>query len=146
MSFWFSMALARTPAGVFRSGKTFLIYLKVLLLNTNPTNFKELTIAVGHWMVQLGIMWLPLDLWFECQINLAVLIILGNVQVTATLSLAAACSSAGVVVLYAKDLKICKSQINLPCNRFEISILFGFLTWLLISISSHVMFWILASV
>ncbi|XP_021620888.1 CASP-like protein 5B2 isoform X2 [Manihot esculenta] len=66
--------------------------------------------------------------------------------VTATLSLAAACSSAGVVVLYAKDLKICKSQINLPCNRFEISILFGFLTWLLISISSHVMFWILASV
>lgn len=146
MSFWFSMALARTPAGVFRSGKKFLIYLKVLLLNTNPTNFKELTIAVGHWMVQLGIMWLPLDLWFECQINLAVLIILGNVQVTATLSLAAACSSAGVVVLYAKDLKICKSQINLPCNRFEISILFGFLTWLLISISSHVMFWILASV
>ncbi|KAG8649362.1 CASP-like protein 5B2 isoform X1 [Manihot esculenta] len=67
-------------------------------------------------------------------------------KVTATLSLAAACSSAGVVVLYAKDLKICKSQINLPCNRFEISILFGFLTWLLISISSHVMFWILASV
>ncbi|KAJ8899929.1 hypothetical protein K2173_019634 [Erythroxylum novogranatense] len=66
--------------------------------------------------------------------------------VTALLSLAAACSSAGVVVLYARDLKFCKVQTNLPCNRYEISILMAFLTWLLIGVSSHVMLWILASV
>ncbi|KAJ9180669.1 hypothetical protein P3X46_008883 [Hevea brasiliensis] len=47
---------------------------------------------------------------------------------TAMLSLAAACSSAGVVVVYARDLNFCKSEPSLPCSRFEISILFGFLT------------------
>ncbi|KDP24559.1 hypothetical protein JCGZ_25123 [Jatropha curcas] len=66
--------------------------------------------------------------------------------VTAMLSLAAASSSAGILVLYARDLNFCKSQAYLPCNRFEISVLFAFLTWLLVSISSHVMFWILASI
>ncbi|KAJ4842228.1 hypothetical protein Tsubulata_047451 [Turnera subulata] len=66
--------------------------------------------------------------------------------VTAMLSLAAACSSAGVVVLYARDMTICRDHRAIPCSRFEISILLAFLTWLLIGISSHVMFWILASV
>ncbi|KAK2657792.1 hypothetical protein Ddye_010844 [Dipteronia dyeriana] len=68
--------------------------------------------------------------------------------VTAMLSLAAACSSAGVIVLYAKDLKFCKAQghDHLPCNRFEISVVLAFITWVFIAISSHMMFWILASV
>ncbi|KAL8517518.1 hypothetical protein ACS0TY_015678 [Phlomoides rotata] len=66
--------------------------------------------------------------------------------VTATLSLAAACSSAGIAVLYAKDLKYCKGPSHLPCDRFELSISLAFITWFLIAISSHVMFWILASV
>ncbi|EEF32523.1 CASP-like protein 5B2 [Ricinus communis] len=66
--------------------------------------------------------------------------------VTSMLSLAAACSSAGVVVLYARDLNFCKLESDLPCNKYEISILLAFLTWLLIGISSHVMFWILASI
>ncbi|KAI5682567.1 hypothetical protein M9H77_03795 [Catharanthus roseus] len=66
--------------------------------------------------------------------------------VTATLSLAAACSSAGIAVLYAKDLKFCKGQMQLPCSRFELSIVLAFISWFLIAISSHVMFWILASV
>ncbi|KAH9672492.1 CASP-like protein 5B2 [Citrus sinensis] len=39
--------------------------------------------------------------------------------VTAMLSLAAACSSAGVVVLYAKDLNFCMPQNNLACHSFE---------------------------
>ncbi|KAK8617206.1 hypothetical protein V6N13_080124 [Hibiscus sabdariffa] len=65
--------------------------------------------------------------------------------VTAMLSLAAACSSAGVIVLYAKDLDFCKPQNNLPCRQFEISIILAFITWLLIAMSSHVMIWILAS-
>ncbi|KAL8102321.1 CASP-like protein 5B2 [Apium graveolens] len=66
--------------------------------------------------------------------------------VTATLSLAAACSSAGVAVLYAKDLGFCKPHSNIPCARYDISIALAFTTWLLIAISSHVMFWILASI
>ncbi|XP_024965189.1 CASP-like protein 5B2, partial [Cynara cardunculus var. scolymus] len=66
--------------------------------------------------------------------------------VTATLSLAAACSSAGIVVLYARDLHFCNnSKMHLPCNRFEISIAMAFITWFFIAISSHVMFWLLAS-
>ncbi|KAI4338889.1 hypothetical protein MLD38_023896 [Melastoma candidum] len=66
--------------------------------------------------------------------------------VTATLSLAAACSSAGVIVLYARDLDICTVQSRLlPCAKFQIAVVLSFLTWVLTAISSHVMFWILAS-
>lgn len=72
--------------------------------------------------------------------------IVQNMQVTAMLSLAAACSSAGVVVLYAKDLNFCMPQNNLACHSFEVSVILAFITWLLIALSSHVMFWILASV
>ncbi|XP_028772983.1 CASP-like protein 5B2 [Neltuma alba] len=66
--------------------------------------------------------------------------------VTATLSLAAACSSAGIVVLYSKDLNFCKAQKNLPCRKYQISVAMAFITWVFTAISSHVMFWILASV
>lgn len=66
--------------------------------------------------------------------------------VTAMLSLAAACSSAGVIVLYSRDLNFCKEQGPLPCSRIEMSISLAFLTWFLIALSSHVMFWILASI
>ncbi|KAG4205121.1 hypothetical protein ERO13_A04G085000v2 [Gossypium hirsutum] len=65
--------------------------------------------------------------------------------VTAMLSLAAACSSAGIIVLYARDLEFCKAQSHIPCRQFEISIILAFITWLLIAMSSHVMLWILAS-
>ncbi|XP_076941114.1 CASP-like protein 5B2 [Bidens hawaiensis] len=66
--------------------------------------------------------------------------------VTATLSLAAACSSAGIVVLYARDLHFCTNpKMHLPCSRLEISIAMAFITWFFIAISSHVMFWLLAS-
>ncbi|GER55870.1 CASP-like protein At3g53850 [Striga asiatica] len=65
--------------------------------------------------------------------------------VTATLSLAAACSSAGIAILYAKDLKFCTGANHIPCRRFELSIALAFVTWFLIAMSSHVMFWILAS-
>uniref|UniRef100_A0A5B6ZDI9 CASP-like protein n=1 Tax=Davidia involucrata TaxID=16924 RepID=A0A5B6ZDI9_DAVIN len=66
--------------------------------------------------------------------------------VTATLSLAAACSSAGVAVLYARDLNFCKVQMHIPCSRYQLSIALAFATWFLIAVSSHVMVWILASV
>ncbi|KAB1224205.1 hypothetical protein CJ030_MR2G024390 [Morella rubra] len=63
--------------------------------------------------------------------------------VTATLTLAAACSSAGITVLYSRDLGFCKQHLHLPCNKFQISVAFAFITWSLTAISSHVMFWIL---
>ncbi|KAK7259958.1 hypothetical protein RIF29_25596 [Crotalaria pallida] len=66
--------------------------------------------------------------------------------VTSTLSLAAACSSAGIVVLYARDLNFCTIHKSLPCERFQISVAMAFITWVLTAMSSHVMFWILASV
>ncbi|XVF55203.1 hypothetical protein PTKIN_Ptkin06aG0018000 [Pterospermum kingtungense] len=65
--------------------------------------------------------------------------------VTAMLSLAAACSSAGVIVLYARDLDFCRIQSHIACKQFEIAIILAFITWVLIAMSSHVMFWILAS-
>ncbi|KAF2296120.1 hypothetical protein P3X46_014290 [Hevea brasiliensis] len=66
--------------------------------------------------------------------------------VTSILSLAAACASAGVTVLYAKDLHYCKGPQFLPCSRFQISIALAFISWFLLAISSHVMFWLLANV
>ncbi|MBA0871463.1 hypothetical protein Goshw_026011 [Gossypium schwendimanii] len=67
------------------------------------------------------------------------------ILVTAILSLAAACSSAGVTVLYSRDLGYCKSP-QIPCSHFKASILFAFISWFLLAISSHVTFWLLAAV
>ncbi|KAL1080179.1 hypothetical protein V6Z11_D10G273900 [Gossypium hirsutum] len=67
------------------------------------------------------------------------------VLVTATLSLAAACSSAGVTVLYSRDLGYCRSP-QIPCSHFKASILFAFISWFLLAVSSHVTFWLLAAV
>ncbi|CAA7046224.1 unnamed protein product [Microthlaspi erraticum] len=66
--------------------------------------------------------------------------------VTAMLSLAAACSSAGVVVLYARDLKYCDVSGQFSCLRYEIAVALSFVTWIQVAVSSHVTFWILASV
>lgn len=66
-------------------------------------------------------------------------------QVTATLTLAAACSSAGVVVLFVRDVHFCKKYPQLSCGMYQISIAMAFITWLLVAKSSLVMFWILAS-
>ncbi|XP_057459133.1 CASP-like protein 5B2 [Lotus japonicus] len=65
--------------------------------------------------------------------------------VTSTLSLAAACSSAGIVVLYTRDLDLCATRKGNPCNRYQISVAMAFITWFFTAMSSHVMFWILAS-
>lgn len=61
--------------------------------------------------------------------------------VTATLSLAAASAAAGITVLYDRDLGYCKMM---DCRKFQISISFAFISWLLIEISSLLMFWLLA--
>ncbi|XP_031104291.1 CASP-like protein 5B2 [Ipomoea triloba] len=80
-----------------------------------------------------------------CSPVLVSLFVVGD-WVTSTLSLAAACASAGIAVLYAKDLKFCNDPAHLPCVKFELSAVLAFITWFLIAISSHVTFWILASV
>ncbi|XP_074587529.1 CASP-like protein 5B3 [Curcuma longa] len=66
--------------------------------------------------------------------------------VTATLSLAAACSSAGVIVLFMRDVSFCRKYPQLSCGRFQTSIAMAFVTWFLVAKSSLAMFWILASV
>lgn len=67
-------------------------------------------------------------------------------QVTAILSLAAACSSAGVTVLYSRDLNYCGPPAHLPCSRFQIAVAFAFISWFLLAVSSIVMFWLLGAV
>uniref|UniRef100_M4CNB8 CASP-like protein n=1 Tax=Brassica campestris TaxID=3711 RepID=M4CNB8_BRACM len=67
---------------------------------------------------------------------------LACLDVTALLSLAAACSSGGVTVLFTKDTLFCK-QASLSCNWFQISVGLAFFNWGLAAISSHAMFWIL---
>ncbi|XP_042511427.1 CASP-like protein 5B1 [Macadamia integrifolia] len=66
--------------------------------------------------------------------------------VTASLSLAAACSSAGVTVLFTRDLDFCRVQPHISCGRFQISVALAFITWFFIAVSSLVMFWLVASV
>ncbi|KAI8030666.1 CASP-like protein 5B2 [Camellia lanceoleosa] len=66
--------------------------------------------------------------------------------VTAILSLAAACSSAGVVVLFSRDTSFCRVEKQLSCSMYKISVAFAFMSWFLLAISSYVMFWLLASV
>ncbi|KAL8104974.1 CASP-like protein 5B3 isoform X2 [Apium graveolens] len=63
--------------------------------------------------------------------------------VTATLSLAAAASSAGITVLYFSDLGGC--GFGEECQKYQMAVGLAFLTWLTIGISSVIMFWILAA-
>ncbi|CAB4301222.1 unnamed protein product [Prunus armeniaca] len=71
---------------------------------------------------------------------------LNTTTVTAILSLAAACSSAGVTVLYSRDLNYCGPPAHLPCSRFQIAVAFAFISWFLLAVSSIVMFWLLGAV
>ncbi|KAL5195693.1 CASP-like protein 5B3 [Glycine soja] len=64
-------------------------------------------------------------------------------QVTATLSLAAASSSAGITVLYFNDLGHC--HFGEECQKYQISVALAFLSWFPISISSLIMLWLLAA-
>ncbi|KAJ1263207.1 hypothetical protein BS78_09G166000 [Paspalum vaginatum] len=64
--------------------------------------------------------------------------------VTAILSFAAASSSAGVVILFQKDVLFCRRYPQLPCGRFELATAFAFLSWALSATSALIMFWLLA--
>ncbi|XP_052203141.1 CASP-like protein 5B2 [Diospyros lotus] len=67
--------------------------------------------------------------------------------VTAILSLAAASSSAGVIILLTRDTSLCHDdQKQLACSMFRLSVALAFVSWFLLAVSSYVMFWLLASV
>lgn len=64
--------------------------------------------------------------------------------VTATLSLAAAASSAGITVLYFDDLGGC--SLGEECSKYQMAVALAFLSWITIAISSLIMFWLVAAV
>uniref|UniRef100_A0A9I9CTI4 CASP-like protein n=1 Tax=Cucumis melo TaxID=3656 RepID=A0A9I9CTI4_CUCME len=66
--------------------------------------------------------------------------------VVSTLSLAAASSSAGVAILYSRDLDYCRSPPYISCSKIEISVAFAFISWFLLVLSSLVTFWLLGTV
>uniref|UniRef100_A0A5B7AWS0 CASP-like protein n=1 Tax=Davidia involucrata TaxID=16924 RepID=A0A5B7AWS0_DAVIN len=82
----------------------------------------------------------------DLQNNVLVSLFVVGDWVTAILSLAAACSSAGVMVLFVRDTNFCSQQIQVSCSMIQISIALAFISWFLLAVSSYVMFWILASV
>ncbi|XP_073021548.1 CASP-like protein 5B2 isoform X2 [Primulina eburnea] len=71
--------------------------------------------------------------------------LLNHFMVTATLSLAAASSSAGVMVFFTRDTSVCAIETKFACIMFQISITLAFATWFLIAYSSCVTFWLVAS-
>ncbi|XAR57400.1 hypothetical protein NMG60_11025532 [Bertholletia excelsa] len=62
--------------------------------------------------------------------------------VSATLSLAAASASAGTVMLLT-ELGGCR--FGEECQKYQISVVFGFLGWLTVAISSIITLWVLAA-
>ncbi|KAJ7539950.1 hypothetical protein O6H91_11G116700 [Diphasiastrum complanatum] len=62
--------------------------------------------------------------------------------VTGTLTLAAACSSAGITVLIDNDLGECAPN---HCGKYEVAVAMTFLTWVFITISFFLTFWLLAT-
>ncbi|XP_066363154.1 CASP-like protein 5B2 [Miscanthus floridulus] len=65
--------------------------------------------------------------------------------VTAILSFAAASSSAGVVILFQKDVFFCRRYTHLPCGKYELATAFAFVSWAFSATSALIMFWLLAA-
>ncbi|KAM7485195.1 hypothetical protein LguiA_001204 [Lonicera macranthoides] len=74
--------------------------------------------------------------------SLVSLFVVGD-WVTATLTLAAASSSAGIVVLLDRDLGVCITEHD--CPKYQMAVAFAFLSWGMTAISAVVMFWILGA-
>ncbi|KAK1265598.1 hypothetical protein QJS04_geneDACA011356 [Acorus gramineus] len=117
---------------------------------TNYTAFCYLIASMGLQVLwSLGLACLDFHAWkFKRDLLNPILVSLFVVGdwVTATLSLAAACSSAGVTVLFSRDVRICSTAQYLQCSSYQISVALAFVTWFFIAMSSLIMFWILASV
>ncbi|KAG2329052.1 hypothetical protein Bca52824_000232 [Brassica carinata] len=119
----------------------------------NCTAFHYLSASMG--LQALWSFWLACAYHFalrykkDLQTPILVSLFVGGDLVTAMLSLAAACSSAGVVVLYARDVKYleyCDVHDQFSCLRYVVAVALAFVTWVQIAVSFHVSFWIYASV
>lgn len=66
--------------------------------------------------------------------------------VTATLSLSAACASAGVAILYDRDTVICRRMEKMSCSMFQISTAMAFFAWFLLALSSYITFFLVVAV
>uniref|UniRef100_A0A1D1Z0V4 CASP-like protein n=1 Tax=Anthurium amnicola TaxID=1678845 RepID=A0A1D1Z0V4_9ARAE len=62
--------------------------------------------------------------------------------VTGMLSLAAVSASAGLTILFDRDLGYCKMG---ECWNFQLAVSLGFASWLMVWLSSLVMLWLLAA-
>jgi hypothetical protein len=62
--------------------------------------------------------------------------------VTATLTFAAACASAGITVLIGNDLRECAQN---HCSKYETATAMAFLSWFMVSPSFFLTFWMLAT-
>ncbi|XP_066394022.1 CASP-like protein 5B3 isoform X2 [Miscanthus floridulus] len=67
------------------------------------------------------------------------------VLVTAILSFAAASASAGVTILFERDVHFCRMYPQLSCGRYALSVVLAFITWSFIATSAVSMFWLLPS-
>ncbi|KAG0468211.1 hypothetical protein HPP92_017539 [Vanilla planifolia] len=116
---------------------------------SNYTAFCYLIASMGLQLIwSMGISCFDIyTLWTRREIYSPILVSLFAVGdwVTSTLSSAAACSSAGVAVLFVKDTNYCRVNFQLPCGRYGLSIALAFVAWFLTSISSLIMFALLAS-
>ncbi|PIA45340.1 hypothetical protein AQUCO_01700703v1 [Aquilegia coerulea] len=63
--------------------------------------------------------------------------------VTAILSLAAAASSAGITILFFRDLGSCQSVPD--CPKYQLAVALAFMSWVTVEVSSLIMFWILVA-
>ncbi|XP_043697770.1 CASP-like protein 5B3 [Telopea speciosissima] len=71
---------------------------------------------------------------------LVTLFVVGD-WVTATLTLSAASSSAGVIFLYTRDFGLWKGE---DCMKYQISVSLAFFSWIMVGLSSLIMLGILA--
>ncbi|ONI29173.1 hypothetical protein PRUPE_1G185300 [Prunus persica] len=62
---------------------------------------------------------------------------------TATLSLAAAFASFGIIVLYFSGLSHC--NFGEECQKYQMAVALAYLSWVTIAISSLIMLWLLAA-
>ncbi|KAH6769187.1 hypothetical protein C2S52_006754 [Perilla frutescens var. hirtella] len=98
--------------------------------------------SFGHACFDIYALRVNMDLYTLINVRVTVV---GD-WVIATLSLAAACSSAGVIVLFSRDTVMCSSDDNeFACSVIQMSVLFAFMSWSLIAVSSYLMLCLLAT-
>lgn len=136
---------------VLRMGQLgFAIAALAVMLNSpdfsNYTAFCYLVAAMGMqclWSCAMGAfdsyaLLLRRGSWNKCVMSLFAV---GD-WVSTTVSLAAACATAGVTVLFDRDLHWCARSV---CVKYQLGTSLAFLSWILIAMSFILTFWLLAT-